>query len=308
MESLSQVEMSLEKCAPALMEMREGALRKLSEAGGALPVVSNKKTVETQCPEDGEDVQLLVKAGISLLQDGRGNEEEKKTACRLFAEAQRLGSMDAVALLARCYSSGWGIEQDQVRAVAMAQESAAAGSAWGCFVLGNRYRTGTGVAKNEAESVRLFELAANRGLVPALYNLGVAFFRGQGVKEDTIKALELYHVAAERGLAVAQYNLGIRYQIGAAVPRNEKFATSLLFSAADQNFPAAQRKLGTQYSDEPWRLVRHASFGPSGVLFLSTVLLCAQRANQTLSLPSLPVELWLVIFESLTRRDFLLCV
>lgn len=304
MASLNQVEMSLEKCAPALMEMRDGALRKrVSESGGAWPVVS-RNTVEThQCPEDDEDVQLLVKTGIAILQDGRGNEEEKKIACRLFAEAQERGSMDAVALLARCFSSGWGVEQDAVRAVKMAQESAAAGSAWGCFVLGNRYRTGTGVAKNEAESVRLFEQAANRGLVPALYNLGVAYFRGQGVKEDTVKALELYHLASERGLAVAQYNLGIRYQIGVGIPRNVKMANSLLFAAADQNFQAAQRKLGVQYTHESWRFPRHAAFGRGGAVFLSTVLLCAQRGNQ----PALPMELWLVIFECLTRSDFTLC-
>lgn len=55
------------------------------------------------------------------------------------------------------------------------------------------------------------------------------------------------------------------------------------------------------FLDQTWTLQRHRNFPRATSPILLTVLLCAKRME-----PALPKEIWLIIFEFLTRRDFVI--
>lgn len=192
-----------------------------------------------QAAETGDGQALYRYA--QLFEEGRGVEQDDKTAFQWYEKAYYKGSLDAKVKLAELLMEGRGTGMDTNRADSLYHSAAMSGHPEG------QYRYAQRIKDRGAEDLALsyLEKAANQGHPQAAevyrqikerqdreYAQAVADYQAENYKEAAYNFVKL----ARRGMAKACYQSGYMYWCGEGVPRDEEIAFSYFKSAADSGY------------------------------------------------------------------------
>lgn len=205
-------------------------------AGGDLPGMVR---CFAQAAETGDGQALYRYA--QLFEEGRGVEQDDKTAFRWYEKAYYKGSLDARVKLAELLMEGRGTGIDTNRAISLYHSAAVFGHPEG------QYRYAQLIKDRGEEDLALsyLEKAANQGHPQAAevyrqikerqdreYAQAVSDYQAENYKEAAYNFVKLAH----RGMAKACYQSGYMYWCGEGVPRDEEIAFSYFKSAADSGY------------------------------------------------------------------------
>ena len=148
-----------------------------------------------------------------MLNQGRGDAQEKAEAARLYRLSADQGDARAMNNLGCMHLDGDGVPQDTAEAARLfriASEQPQPNPS-AIFNLGIISLTGDGFAQDEAKTVRLWSISAKLGSSAAQHGLGELLRRGISLElhpgydtvKDEIEAIRLFRLAAEQGNAAA---------------------------------------------------------------------------------------------------------
>ncbi|MBF0752607.1 MULTISPECIES: tetratricopeptide repeat protein [unclassified Pasteurella] len=177
--------------------------------------------------------------------------EKQLEAYCLIVNSQKLGNIDAEAVLAQFYESGDIVKKDLKKAVEMTENAVKKGSSLALSNLGSYYLHGYAVPKDFEKSVFYYQKAIKKGYSFAKIGLGSMYFWGVGVPQDIEKAIALTREAAldtnQFGYDLAMVNLGLYYGfIG-----NQTEEINWYKKAAELYQPQALENLSYVYATEP---------------------------------------------------------
>jgi Sel1 repeat len=93
------------------------------------------------------------------------------------------------------YAEGKGVEQNDKTAMQWYQRAADHGIADAQYNVGASYAAGLGVAQSDADAVKWFRRAADQGMAFAQLNLGLMYASGRGVAQDNVEAMTWLQIA-----------------------------------------------------------------------------------------------------------------
>jgi TPR repeat protein len=187
-----------------------------------------------------------------LLENGRGVEENKTEAARLYTLAHEQNFPRATRNLAFLYRDGaGGLPRDPARAAALvraavvalqhrAQHGNARAQADLARMLLGTNQAVPAVPVNAVEAERWLLASDAQGGTDAQINLALIHYNGAGViPRDFAVAAKYFRLAAEKGSEYAQVLLANMYWKGEGVPRDPAESAKWQRRAADLNDPAA---------------------------------------------------------------------
>lgn len=138
-------------------------------------------------------------------------EEDREKRLRMFLDAAKKGSKEALKNAANAYAAGDGCEagtKSDAKALKIYEISAELGDPDAAFQVGSFYCSGRGLPGPDWDKGFDFHfVAAHAGLPKAQFNLATHYFAGKGVTQDFAKAAEWFEKAAEAGIPQAMLNL-----------------------------------------------------------------------------------------------------
>ncbi|MGV7222356.1 MAG: tetratricopeptide repeat protein [Nitrospinales bacterium] len=170
-----------------------------------------------------------------------------KTAFKIFKPLAEQGSAKAQLILSFFYQGGLGTMRDQIQSITWLRKSADQGFAPAQFNLGASYNNGQGVTKDYNKALRWYKLSAQQGHTASLYNIGAMYAKGQGVPKNYRETIKWYKLSAMLGNLVAQYDLGAMHIKGQGTPKNYKKACDWYKLAANYGDASAQFQLALCY-------------------------------------------------------------
>jgi TPR repeat protein len=105
-------------------------------------------------------------------------------------------------------NEGRGVNEDVGRAVELLQDAASSGSAHAKFHLGILHEYGRGVTRDFERAADLYRQAHEQHVNEAPYYLGLLHLQGRGVDQSFERAREYFQQAVDLGSAQAMYALG----------------------------------------------------------------------------------------------------
>lgn len=93
------------------------------------------------------------------------------------------------------YAEGKGVEQNDKTAMQWYQRAADHGVADAQYNVAASYAAGLGVAQSDADAVKWFRRAADQGMAFAQLNLGLMYASGRGVAQDNVEAMTWLQIA-----------------------------------------------------------------------------------------------------------------
>jgi TPR repeat protein len=167
-----------------------------------------------------------------------------KSTIPAIEQAAAAGEAEAQFKLGALYANGKGVEQDSKTAVQWLRKAARQGWAAAQTLLGWCYAGGNGVSQNIAEAMEWYSAAAEQGDMDAMCSLADIYGSGQpGVEQNPQRMLEWYEKAANLGHPKAQYMLGKLLADGKVVPQNDEAAFQWLTLAIMNDSEQAQKEL-----------------------------------------------------------------
>lgn len=188
-----------------------------------LGVIYNSGRFEPLVPSDPEEAAkwFTKAAGMdneesqaqlgSMYLLGRGVNQSKKKAVKLFKKAARRGQDLALWHLGMAHREGYGgLKKSDKLAVKYWQQAAELGSSEGQASLGHMYLQGLGVKKDERKAHEWLAKAAEQGSEEAIVQVGGMFLKGvNGAQTDRKEALRWFNKGVELGHVHSMTQLGL---------------------------------------------------------------------------------------------------
>ncbi len=168
---------------------------------------------------------------------GVGAPKDVHKAFRLYLQAAKAGSIDAMFIVGGMYMQGKGTSINKAEAFKWLYKAAINGksSKESERILGQSFITGQNVPQNYDEGVTWYERAAKGGDAAAQSELGFLYFSGKLIEKDYNKAFQWFDIAARNNYPLAQYNMGILYYTGDGINPIDLIKAYAWFSLADSN-------------------------------------------------------------------------
>ena len=188
---------------------------------------------------------------------GRGVNESKEKAEKMFKKASELGDAEVQYDLASFYAV-YADVADINKSVGYYEKCKKLDPVYDVDMMaslelsiGTQYLYyGDNSDRDNGLAVNWLRKAADKDYAPAQFQLGKCYFNGWGVGEDREEAVRWYRVAADKGHVEAQRELGKCYLYGFGVDADGEEGADLLRKAADKNDAAAKYHLGNCYRYE----------------------------------------------------------
>jgi len=155
-------------------------------------------------------------------------------------------------MLGKIYEEGFeSIESDWILAADLYANATRLGHVDATYNLASAFLKGKGVRPNWGKAAELFEIAADPGGIPAAgYNLAILYVLGDGgVEKDIKKANRWLKWAIERGDAKAMCQMGVHYSHGMGVEEDDELAFDWFEKAARQGDVQSLSNLGLCYTN-----------------------------------------------------------
>lgn len=123
------------------------------------------------------------------------NDDDYKTAAKLFQPLADQGNAKAQAYLCDMYGHGSGVKEDEAVAADYCRKAAEQGYVYAESRLGGMYRHGTGVKKDAKEAFAWLSKAAEQGDSFSQASLSAMYENGEGVKVDKVLAYKWANIA-----------------------------------------------------------------------------------------------------------------
>lgn len=180
-----------------------------------------------------------------IRQDGRYGPADPAAAAALFREAAESGLAEGALYYGLALKSGEGVGADPVQAARYLRRAADRGEARALTDLAELYADGPAVIRDESAARRYFELAAQgEGGIRAARALADLLREGRGGPADPAGALDWTLVAARSGSVSAMQEAGDAYAAGRGTSRDLRLAADWYAKAAESGSVSGAVKAG----------------------------------------------------------------
>ncbi len=167
-----------------------------------------------------------------------------------YRKEAELGDAYGMYMLGDCYFTGRGVDEDKSMAVKLFSAAAIKGSPEAMDKLGFCYENGIRVVEDKELATALYLKAANRGSLSGQYHLAQCLRSGNGVPRDEELGVAWLLKAAKQGMLDAQYELALCAEDGRGMPKDEVLALGWCLRAATNGHVSAMWSVGRMYLDE----------------------------------------------------------
>lgn len=190
------------------------------------------KNINTQCADD-------VLSLAWKYDGGDGIRKSYKKAFKLFLQAAKLGSANAMYNLNIYYQLGHGIKRDEVLAFDWAKKAAKLEYPDAVLALGWHYLNGRGTKKDTKKAEYWYLKAAEYEMVMAYFSLGQLYYDSN----DYEKAMIWLNKGVKVDHKKCMYYMGRMYIEGKGVKQNYDKGIKLLIKSSSMGYYVATRLL-----------------------------------------------------------------